>query len=266
MKTNDRNLLPGQAPGVNSHSSPVNKIPAGNPFAKLAGGARSAQPPARIRALLLFLVPAGLAVLSAKAQPTPPTFRPQQAVVFDGSVQANSVSLVAFSNNGFLCQIGRLVTCDQPDLPERILRTTLPESGLTTIGDVPAMSGYEILPLGPGPLPVPLADDCDVLAAFSSLDPWIQSICSSTDLLLENAVNCQAGHVITHCQILKAVENAILLPGNAPVAWSAWIAPTPANPGLSAVIPCQKTLQTLSVCKTSSTRFPIRSRSAMQWV
>jgi hypothetical protein len=240
MKTND--LLSEQALGENSEVQIAQRQLADN----LEEKARIRRARTRIPARLLFLGVTGLAALSAiAADPPELASRPQQAVVFDGSIQANSVSLVGFTVNGILVEIQRLVTCEEPVLPSRIVRATLPEPGLTVVADIPAMHGYEIPPLGPGPLPVPLEDDCDVLAAFRDLDSWIQSVFSTADILLENAVNCHAGHVLTHCQIVKAVAGATLLSGNTPVPWGPWIAPTPQSPGFSFVPHCEKALRTL---------------------
>jgi hypothetical protein len=111
------------------------------------------------------------------------------------------------------------------------------------IDDVPAMDSYEVLPLGPGPIPATLEDDdCDVLAAFRNVDAWVQNVYSTAAVLLENAVNCHEGHLVTHCQIVKAVTGVTLLPGIDPVAWSAWIAPSPQNPGFNAINPCERSL------------------------
>jgi hypothetical protein len=206
--------------------------------------ARTARVGARCRARLLFLAAVSLAALSATAEPQL-TALPQQAVVFDGSTEAKSVSMVAFTGNGFLRHIRPLGTCQDPKLPDRLVATTPAEPGLTTIDDVPAMDGYEVLPLAPGPLPALLEDDCDVLAAFREVDAWIQSVHSAATTLLENAVNCHQAHRATHCQILKAVTGAPFLPGEDLAGWSPWTAPTPQAPGFSFPSPCKKVLTLL---------------------
>ncbi len=200
--------------------------------------------PARLPAPLLFMAATAFATLSATAQ-LQLTAAPQQAVVFDGSTDANSVLLVAFSDQGYLRDGHKHPGFCEYELPEGIVATTGPEAGLTTVEDVPAMKGYEVAPVGPGPLPEPLEDDCEVLAAFRNVDAWIKSVCSTAEVLLENAWNCFEDHRDTRCQIIVAAQNARLLPGDDPVAWSAWIAPTPENPGISFVVPCERALRKL---------------------
>lgn len=147
---------------------------------------------------------------------------PQQAVVFDGSPSPSNTFLVSLSVNGFRLDLG--TGGFQCPTSPRVSPGGVVIQGLAQQGVVRSAYGLatevgtflQAQPQLPLQTLLGAQDDCDLVALFPTIPPYLDQSVADAETLITDLTGCLSQVEQAYCDVVQAVESAVIDP-NAPL-------------------------------------------------